>query len=519
MAYLDTTSLVSVSRSGPTGRGGIVSGSVYIQNIISDYITLSVYIGDVTVYASRSSLQIVKVGDSNYGTVTGIGWHSSSGMLTYQLYNKYSSNASYGTHVKVPNDPFPFYSPGWINLSSTYGYVNTGFYYFPLSRMNMTIIYNQTYPYMAGPAFTTSKTGSFSYGTFPSTRANLYFPSTGIYQINFTFQVTHLTNTYGCINFKYNPQATSNHALHDTNTLVAAYSCPSNSFGGIVSGSVYIQNTETDYITLSVYAASLNFAGPGNCLQIIKVGEGTTSGDTGIGWFSRNSTTLATYYLVGKGSSSASYGNYNHGNNNLGTMATGNNTFWYFPISSIQWSYTYMGYDYNPKGLAPAQPPGPAPAPPPGPAPAPPPGPDFPLIPITVTGTITGPAFHTSVSGSFKYGTTDSTRANLYFPSTGIYQINFHYQISIRTESYGCINFNYNPTTPHIQHAYQDTNSLVAVYYSPNDSYGGCVTGSVCITDINKDYITLSVFALAECSVGSMNSLQIIKVGENKIVY
>jgi hypothetical protein len=241
----------------------------------------------------------------------------------------------------------------------------------------------------------------------------------------------------------------------------------------MVSGSVYIQNIATDYITLSVYTTDANTVGLRNCLQIIKVGEGTTTGDTGIGWFSRNGGNMLTYILSFMGSIDASYGlgpPYYYD----GYMTYQRNTFWYFPLSNIS---------YNSKIFA-------------------------------------GPNFNTSVSGSFSYGTTNSTRANLYFPSTGIYQINFVFQISTAIVSYGCINFKYNPTTPNIPHAYQDNNSLVAVYYSPLGSYGGCVMGSVCITDIINDYITLSVFAEGGgASTGSRSSLQIIKVGENKIVY
>jgi hypothetical protein len=152
-------------------------------------------------------------------------------------------------------------------------------------------------------------------------------------------------------------------------------------------------------------------------------------------------------------------------------MTNANNTFWYFPLSSIS---------YNSKTFA-------------------------------------GPVFNPSVSGSFSYGTTNSTRANLYFPSTGIYQINFVFQISEAIGSLGCINFKYNPTTPYIPHASEDTKSLVALYYSPPGSYGGCVMASVYIRDTTTDYITLSVFATGyqgNCATGSRNSLQIIKVEE-----
>jgi hypothetical protein len=104
-------------------------------------------------------------------------------------------------------------------------------------------------------------------------------------------------------------------------------------------------------------------------------------------------------------------------------------------------------------------------------------------------------------------GTVASPDPRLYFPSTGLYNISFCPFVNIFTTIFASINKNFIENSDIVS----DSTIIAEILVTGQSS--ASISGTVLITNVDTDYIIVSIYALAQCKTENRSTFSIAKIG------
>jgi hypothetical protein len=273
-----------VITNGTVAQGNTFAGSNYTSSIASGQLTVNtpnqnVNTGSTVSFGAVTATGAVKMTGLASGTQTNVlGINTTTGALTYQAAGGGGGSSTpyyllYSVDPNVPS-PVPVKSYSWSVQNNAF--------------QNNTDGYNATVPAnsicfisLALAAVTTNKNwGTPAWGTSSTNTPFLYFPTAGIYMINWNLALGVVSNVNGCIN--YNPDFVNNFGdLPNYNSSLVGCYLPRGPYTGATTITALVNiNTAGptgDYITLCIQnnnnaPFAITSMGPPYLLSIAKVG-------------------------------------------------------------------------------------------------------------------------------------------------------------------------------------------------------------------------------------------------------